>query len=332
MHNNIIKLSESLNTIKVYTILLVVLGHVLRMYTPDGAFPNQGTWLTDKLCSIIYSFHMPLFMLLSGCVYGICKAKGKYSTWKLLLTHKTKRILYPYWTFGIFVLAPCMVFTELSDNYIEYCIKDIMGGVNVRHLWYLLSLFEIFIIVHLIRNFLNSKDKYKVIISTLVFALIYRYSTDFNYLQLKMTISYLPYFVIGYYIGIGSLHIKFSTTYVLVMFVVGFITWVIKYRLPESTIFVTDYIVAISLIIVVFHLSQYLPHSGFVYNILLKNAMGIYLWYVIVLYISFYYEFLASLGVYIKISLLSILSLIISIILTRISRKLHFAFLLGESK
>lgn len=147
-----------------------------------------------------------------------------------------------------------------------------------------------------------------------------------------MTISYLPYFIIGYYIGIGSLHIKFSTPYVLVMFVVGFITWVIKYRLPESTIFVTDYIVAISLIIVVFHLSQYLPHSGFLYNILLENAMGIYLWHVIVLYISFYYEFFASLGVYIQISLLSILSLIISIILTRISRKLHLAFLLGESK
>lgn len=147
-----------------------------------------------------------------------------------------------------------------------------------------------------------------------------------------MTISYLPYFIIGYYIGIGSLHIKFSTPFVLVMFVVGFITWVIKYRLPESTIFVTDYIVAISLIIVVFHLSQYLPHSGFLYNILLENAMGIYLWHVIVLYISFYYEFFASLGVYFQISLLSILSLIISIILTRISRKLHFAFLLGESK
>lgn len=90
MNNNIHKLSESLNTIKVYTILLVVLGHALRMYTPDGAFPNQGTWLTDKLCSIIYSFHMPLFILLSGCVYGICKAKGKYPTWKLLLTNKTK--------------------------------------------------------------------------------------------------------------------------------------------------------------------------------------------------------------------------------------------------
>ena len=76
MNNNIHKLSESLNTIKVYTILLVVLGHALRMYTPDGAFPNQGTWLTDKLCSIIYSFHMPLFILLSGLFMVFVKRRG----------------------------------------------------------------------------------------------------------------------------------------------------------------------------------------------------------------------------------------------------------------
>ena len=66
-------LSQKLDTIKVYTILLVVIGHVLRMHTSVGAFPQQGTWITDQLCSLMYSYHMPLFIFISGCIYGICR-------------------------------------------------------------------------------------------------------------------------------------------------------------------------------------------------------------------------------------------------------------------
>ena len=206
-----------------------------------------------------------------------------------------------------------------------------MGG-NIRHLWYLISLFEIYIISHLIDKFLYSHKSYKVILFILILSLIYRYSIQFNFLQLKMTLSHLPYFIIGYYVGIDSLHIRMSRVHVITLFTVGLVTWAIKYHLPVCTVFVTDYIVAISLIIVAFHLPQYLPHSGFLYNMLLENAMGIYLWHVIILYIAYYYDLFASMGVYIQVCLMLIISLTISIILTLISRKLHFTFLLGESK
>lgn len=128
MSDNVAILSKSLDTIKNYTILLVIIGHVLRMYTPEGAFPQQGTWIISQVLSLIYSFHMPLFIFVSGCVYGICKSKGKYTNWSALCSNKVKRIIYPYLAFGSFVLAPCMVYTGLSDSYINYCILDILGG------------------------------------------------------------------------------------------------------------------------------------------------------------------------------------------------------------
>lgn len=128
MKGKSITLSEKLDTIKVYTIMLVVLGHVLRMYTPEGVFPHHGSWLTDQMCSLIYSFHMPLFIFISGCIYGICKRNGKYDSWKYLLSNKVKRIIYPYLSFGLLVLAPCMVYTNLTDNYFTYCVKDLFGG------------------------------------------------------------------------------------------------------------------------------------------------------------------------------------------------------------
>lgn len=123
-------LSSSLDTIKVYTLLLVVIGHVLRMYTPAGAFPHAGSAITSHLCALIYSFHMPLFILVSGAVYGICRNRGKYNSYKNLCINKSRRILLPYFVFGILVLAPCLVYVKLTDSYLNYCILDIcIGGV-----------------------------------------------------------------------------------------------------------------------------------------------------------------------------------------------------------
>jgi len=63
-------------------ILLVVIGH----FNPESS-PTYWT----NLRSVIYSFHMPLFFLLSGYLYS----HGKY-TYKQLLSNKIKRLVYPF--------------------------------------------------------------------------------------------------------------------------------------------------------------------------------------------------------------------------------------------
>ena len=52
--------------IKLFGIFLVVWAHVLQNLT---VIPDY--WLTDPLCQVIISFHMPLFMMLSGFVTPI---------------------------------------------------------------------------------------------------------------------------------------------------------------------------------------------------------------------------------------------------------------------
>lgn len=110
-------LSKSLDTIKVYGIFSVVLGHVLRMYSDAASFPQPGTWITSNLCILLYSFHMPLFISVSGAVYGICVRCGKYKNWEGFFIKKIKRLLLPYFLFGLFVLAPCLKFVGLTNSW-----------------------------------------------------------------------------------------------------------------------------------------------------------------------------------------------------------------------
>jgi len=58
---------------------LVVIAHVTRRYTGLGVVtPSIHSNLLSKLTGFIYSFHMPLFICITGMVYGYCIEQGKY--------------------------------------------------------------------------------------------------------------------------------------------------------------------------------------------------------------------------------------------------------------
>ena len=59
-----------IDALKGFAILCVVLGHVLGGYLTIGTYAGEsGLRLLGDLHSLIYSFHMPLFMMLSGYLY-----------------------------------------------------------------------------------------------------------------------------------------------------------------------------------------------------------------------------------------------------------------------
>ena len=133
---------------KSLAILLVVLGHVTRMYTPQGLL-HIGVYpsLIQYITSFIYSFHMPAFFAVSGAVYYINKVeKGKYSNQTYFILNKVKRLLVPYAFFAILWVFPTMWIMGYVDNPFNYFFESYVLGLNTRHLWFLIVLFEIFII------------------------------------------------------------------------------------------------------------------------------------------------------------------------------------------
>ena len=121
-----------IDVVKALTIYLVVLGHVIQFWQ------YQDCWWTDRVFLLIYSFHMPLFMMVSGLVVGMYR---KTTPYLLFIRKRFVQLIVPYlsWAF-IDVLRKdnfdcCMIFTY-PNNF----------------LWFLWALFFISIMVEACLN------------------------------------------------------------------------------------------------------------------------------------------------------------------------------------
>lgn len=116
--------SNHYDAIKFVATFLVVLAHASRMYTGTGVvIPYNASDGLDHLTNIIYSFHMPLYMSVSGMVYALCiHDYQKYQDTARFLKNKAVRLLIPYLFFGIFYVAPVMCLLGFTDqSYLRYC-------------------------------------------------------------------------------------------------------------------------------------------------------------------------------------------------------------------
>lgn len=133
-----------LDVAKGITIILVIIGHCLPLYTTD---------LTDALFNFIYSFHMPLFFLISGYFY---------KPGKLDLGRKAKQLLLPYFIISAINLYwKCQRVPNVDIN--KNIIAILYGNSSdirkkafefnfpiIGALWFLLALFFCFALYHLL--------------------------------------------------------------------------------------------------------------------------------------------------------------------------------------
>jgi len=90
----------SIDIAKAICIILVVIGH----YVPE----NSPIWYMT-MRDVIYSFHMPLFMFVSGYVYWATRKPVKYKdfVWK-----KFQRLIIPY-----FFVSVIVIFIKLQESF-----------------------------------------------------------------------------------------------------------------------------------------------------------------------------------------------------------------------
>lgn len=124
-------------------IILVVFAHV--NYTPE-------------LLTIIYSFHMPLFFLISGMLFD----RGKYSGFISFVKKKFKSLMIPYVIYECVSIA-CLYLSERvydslfdvsKEEYIEYFKQIIISNWSGTHvnqpLWFVPCLFLVEILYYFI--------------------------------------------------------------------------------------------------------------------------------------------------------------------------------------
>jgi fucose 4-O-acetylase-like acetyltransferase len=132
------KRDSTIDVVKGIGIILVILGHTFE--------------LPEIIHDMIYSFHMPLFFVVSGFLYN----EEKYSTYTLKATvlKSAKDYLIPYYVFAFinlflvivwsFVILHSPISLTQIGHYvigIILCLSDMLHMPNCTPIWFLMSLF-----------------------------------------------------------------------------------------------------------------------------------------------------------------------------------------------
>jgi fucose 4-O-acetylase-like acetyltransferase len=122
------------DSIKGWAVLLVILGHAIQRTFPD--------YSNNMLFNMIYSFHMPLFMLLSGYILYFSK-KNIDLCW---LGDRFRRLILPFfawyiidWFASRFSFTGLRPHLDFSGTFTEYIIRGITTPANGP--WFLWAMF-----------------------------------------------------------------------------------------------------------------------------------------------------------------------------------------------
>lgn len=161
---------------KAFAILLVVLGHILQFVY------CKNTYFENHTYRYIYSFHMPLFMALSG----LCSSIEK-KDFKILFSKRFVQLIIPFFTWA--------------------CITQLCGGVNVistllnpsNGLWFLYDLFFIDVIFFTLYRFSVKFNLNCVIINFIGCVFLFSISLILpDIFDIKSIAWYYPFFCLGY--------------------------------------------------------------------------------------------------------------------------------------
>lgn len=180
---------KEMNIFKGIGIFLVVLGHSF----PDGAGSENYRFLHQ----LIYSFHMPLFFLVSGFfAKRVCEITN-FQEYIFLTKDKLKRLIVPYFILSFvaiplkllmnqYALRPIDLHTLISDV-VLYPLDN-----PIIFFWFIYTLFMIFLLAPLLSKFPQSS----LIVILLLWNLI-----PMNYIRI-FNISGLTHYSIYFFAGI----------------------------------------------------------------------------------------------------------------------------------
>ena len=322
-----------LDLMKFYGILLVVLGHVAFCYTDMGAVkPALASDTMKMLKDIIYAFHMPMFVFVSGFIfaYQLEVKKREQTLWKLI-TDKFKRLIIPYYVFAFLWVLPTMCLLHLRSP-ISYA-KGLIFGLDPRHLWYVMMLFEAFILMHILR-WICEKVKLPQSLILLVATLLYSIPSLVplpgftSWLQLSNLMNYFLWFTLGYFFVIYRNRniAKYLAAFFITCTMIQLLTPIAVPHLMATT---ANAITGISIFYLIsLHTTKLSKYRE--YQIISRNSFGIYLFHAMLIYILEYEFSSYRLNSLILTVVVFATSLLLSVILTECVRRIKLGIIIGE--
>ena len=186
-------------------IIVVVFGHSIILYDPNwGVYSSTHTVLSLMwIKHIINTFQMPLFLFLSGFCFYYSVQKHQYTNKQSIIDGiigKMKRLLIPFVAVALLWMIPIRRICRYADwsdlNLIQICARVFLG-IDSGHLWFLPTLFLIFVFSFLLLPRMKQKTNDILILLITFCGAIIAFKIP-SILFLSNTASSLYWFVLGF--------------------------------------------------------------------------------------------------------------------------------------
>lgn len=330
---------NNITCIRGITCLLVVIGHILGLFTwlvPSNMGGGTDYKVILFLRNFIYTFHMPLFMSVSGYLFYF--ELGKNSNFITFAVKKFFRLIVPFiiMLYGYYRPADYLIGNETFVIH-ESAIANIYEYLKISTtgaLWYLYILFGIFIFNKLLSFFLSFiwNSKITIWLSFTIFAIAsFAAQVIFSGGTIHHLLMYNFYFFLGTVVHYYYQKLSDIPKWVPIA------SFLLFGNLSALSIIENKYIntVLVMMAAICAIISAYLVTDKYIHKtpnhlitLLDSYSMGIYLFHTPIIRIVAYY--MGNHSPIIIILATFIIGLMSSILLTLLVRKLHLGFIIGE--
>lgn len=276
--------NNKITNLRALAIILVVLGHSIIIYKSGWNYytTSQDCQLLNYICLFIYLFHMPLFFSISGYLFIDSCTKKKFSA---ILNNKFKRLIIPYLIIGMLWVYPIRTISNysgfLGHSFLYNIIINIILGLDNGHLWFLPSLFLMFIISYFLEKYVKNK-KIKFILILFMFLL----GHILNLSWVSETLKFIIWFYFGNFIRKYSLENKMKYRKIFIVATIFFICmYFITYNLNAYISLLFKYCVCLTIIPLLYNIIS--DKEIFLMQKISSRSFGIYLFHSPLIYLTF---------------------------------------------
>lgn len=221
---------EYIDAIKGFAIFLVLWGHCIQFFSTNNCFD-------DKTFSFIYSFHMPLFMMICGFFFTHSLKKDT----KTFLIQTIQRFLIPIILCGILLIA----FSRFING--TFNLKELLLNLHTipfTQFWFIRDVFVFYIMTYFIFKYSKNLNKTFLICSLLILLSPNKLWSGWMHIYSMVSSSTLymfPYFWVGIflykYYTVYELYKKESLYISLILFCILLLFWDGNYTYYQTPIY-----------------------------------------------------------------------------------------------
>lgn len=191
---------QELDAAKGLAIFLVVLGHVVARNPPEG-----NSWYV-VMKSMVYEFHMPFFMFLSGAVFFVTFSRIRPGESAAFIRSRATRLLPAFFAFALIIWAAKTIGGQFLhvDNRPDEGLSDLLKILTrpsesvATSLWYIYVLFQLYVIFAVILVATRGLLWPSLVLATLATATFHAFQVTSAF-ALALVAEFAIFFAIGMY-------------------------------------------------------------------------------------------------------------------------------------